>query len=261
MNEQTLGSKKKLLPTNLGVLVEFVEGSERGRVIPLIFQKTVFGRKHADIIVRDPSVSSSHAAIEYANDQFSIMDLGSSNGTFVGSKQIKHAIIAPGDEIKIGKTLFRLKKNQEMAKNLINKQAVHILAQGGGLSALIDNEFIESDERTDIQNPLTKPTKPEEKTINLRISLGNDQGKSFCIKKPNISIGRVNSDVVLKDVDVSRKHAIIELVEGGQVVLRDLASSNGTYVNKRRIDNCVIFPNDIIQVGNTLIVFEGVSKA
>lgn len=261
MANQTIGAKRKLLPTHLGILVEFIEGDERGRVIPLVFQKTVLGRKHADIIVRDLSVSSSHAAIEFDGQGFKLVDMGSSNGTFVGAEKIKQKPIAVGDEIQIGRSVFRLKKDVELAKKMLNEQAVHILAQGGGLSSLIDQEFIEVDERTDVQSPPVKAAKPEERVIQLKITQGNDRGKQYSIKKPQISIGRVNSDIVLKDVDASRKHALIELVEGGQVVLRDLASSNGTYVNKRRVDNCVIFQNDEIQIGNTIIVFEGITRS
>lgn len=260
MGEQTLGARRKLLPTHLGVVIEFVEGDEKGRVIPLIFQKTVFGRKHADILVRDASVSSSHAALEHDGKEFRVIDLGSSNGTYVGSEKIKQKAVAVGDEIQIGRCVFRLKKDAELAKRMINEQAVHILAQGGGLSALIDSEFIEADEGTDLHSAPVKAAKPEERVIRLRVIQGQDRGKEFSIKKPSVSIGRVNSDIILRDVDVSRKHALIELVEGGQAVLRDLASSNGTFVNKRRIDNCVLFQGDQIQVGNTVISFEGIVR-
>lgn len=260
MGEQTVGANRKLLPTHLGILIEFVEGDEKGRVIPLVFQKTVFGRKHADILVRDASVSSSHAALEYDGKEFRLMDLGSSNGTFVGSEKIKQKTVAVGDEIQIGRCVFRIKRDVEVAKKMINDQAVHILAQGGGLSALIDSEFIESDEGTDVHQSPIKPAKPEERVVKLRVIQGQDKGKEFSIQKPNVSIGRVNSDIILRDIDVSRKHALIELVEGGQVVLRDLASSNGTFVNKRRIDNCVLFQGDQIQIGNTVIVFEGMVR-
>ena len=262
MADQTVGAKRKLLPNHLGILVEFVDGDEKGRNIPLVFQKTVLGRKHADIIVRDISVSSSHAAIEYDGGEFKLIDLGSSNGTYVGNEKIKQKTIQVGEEIQMGKSVFRLKKDLDQAKKMLNEQAVHILAQGGGLSSLIENEFIEGDEGTDVHSSVpTKPAKPEERLVKLFVIQGNDKGKEFSVKKSSISIGRVNSDIVLKDIDVSRKHALIELVEGGQVILRDLASSNGTFVNKRRIDNCVLFPNDQIQVGNTVILFQGMTRA
>jgi pSer/pThr/pTyr-binding forkhead associated (FHA) protein len=260
MADQTVGAKRKLLPGHLGILVEFVDGDERGRIIPLVFQKTVLGRKHADIIVRDISVSSSHAAIEYDNGEFKLIDLGSSNGTFVGNEKVKQKAIQVGEEIQMGKSVFKLKKDVDQAKRMLNEQAVHILAQGGGLSSLIENEFIESEEGTDIHSPPVKAAKPDERLVKLLVIQGNDKGKEFSVKKSNLSIGRVNSDIVLKDIDVSRKHALIELVEGGQVILRDLASSNGTFVNKRRIDNCVLFPNDQIQVGNTIILFQGMTR-
>ncbi len=62
-------------------------------------------------------------------------------------------------------------------------------------------------------------------------------------------------DIVLTDPNVSRQHAEVRLT-GGQVVLRDLGSTNGTRVNRRAAGQVVLQPGDRIEVGTTELLFE-----
>jgi sigma-B regulation protein RsbU (phosphoserine phosphatase) len=69
-------------------------------------------------------------------------------------------------------------------------------------------------------------------------------------EKRSIVIGReAGCDIVLDDRIVSRRHAEIE-VGDDTVVLRDLGSSNGTYVNRERTDSHTLAPNDAITIGS-----------
>lgn len=68
-------------------------------------------------------------------------------------------------------------------------------------------------------------------------------------------IGRRNADLVLEDPDVSRQHAVIERYEHGYL-LRDLGSTNGSYVNGRRTDVEILHPGDIIELGGTQLMFK-----
>lgn len=71
--------------------------------------ETVLGREVGDIVFTDdPFMSRRHAAIrrDPASNQFSIRDLGSSNGTFMAIRG-RHAI-SHGDHIRVGQHLFRL---------------------------------------------------------------------------------------------------------------------------------------------------------
>jgi transcriptional regulator with PAS, ATPase and Fis domain len=71
------------------------------------------------------------------------------------------------------------------------------------------------------------------------------------------SIGRAaGSTLVLDDPHVSRHHAVIRVQEDGRYVLSDLGSSNGTFLNDRR----VLLPerlahHDVIRIGGTSITF------
>ena len=61
-------------------------------------------------------------------------------------------------------------------------------------------------------------------------------------------------DLPLASTDASRRHAEI-LATGKKFVLRDLGSTNGTFVNGERIDRHDLSPGDRIQIGGELITF------
>jgi pSer/pThr/pTyr-binding forkhead associated (FHA) protein len=78
----------------------------------------------------------------------------------------------------------------------------------------------------------------------------------FEIEKPEFHIGRSpQSDVYIDDASVSTRHCLIETVapEGGkgptEYYLRDLGSTNGTYVNIDRIERQQLTHEDVIRVG------------
>jgi hypothetical protein len=69
-----------------------------------------------------------------------------------------------------------------------------------------------------------------------------------------VVIGReAGADLVLDDPGISRRHLAARL-ENGAIVVEDLGSANGTYVNGHRITGAVeLAPGDEIQLGNTII--------
>jgi hypothetical protein len=67
-------------------------------------------------------------------------------------------------------------------------------------------------------------------------------------------IGRgAEADLQLTDTGVSRRHAELEVVEGG-VALRDLDSTNGTWVNGKRVRSALLLDGDRVTVGTTDLV-------
>ena len=66
------------------------------------------------------------------------------------------------------------------------------------------------------------------------------------------TIGREGCDVLLPDPDVSRRHAVVLDTTSGPA-LHDLDSTNGTFVNGRRIrDAHRLRAGDVVQFGNTI---------
>lgn len=69
------------------------------------------------------------------------------------------------------------------------------------------------------------------------------------LKHPKTIIGRhTECQIRIPDVSVSRQHCEISVADG-RVVIRDLGSSNGTYVNRRRISSTELAPADLVNVG------------
>jgi len=69
-------------------------------------------------------------------------------------------------------------------------------------------------------------------------------------------IGRSeDSEIALVDPSVSRAHAVVEIVEG-RAMVRDLGSTNGTYLNGRRVTAQALENGDELRFGNTRMRFE-----
>ncbi|MGD8439550.1 MAG: FHA domain-containing protein, partial [Holophagae bacterium] len=70
-----------------------------------------------------------------------------------------------------------------------------------------------------------------------------------------MTLGRANdNEWTLDDEGVSRRHAEIATTEDGYVI-RDLGSSNGTWVNRTRIERHVLADGDEITIGTSTLVF------
>jgi FHA domain/Protein of unknown function (DUF3662) len=63
------------------------------------------------------------------------------------------------------------------------------------------------------------------------------------------------NDVFLVDPSVSRTHAVVE-VDGSEPIVRDLGSTNGTYVNGERVEARLLRDGDELTFGNTRMRFE-----
>lgn len=92
----------------LGFLI-VKEGARRGQVHRISGGTTV-GRSNAKLILRDAKVSRPHAKFTVEEDNFTIWDFGSENGTFVNGERINGATpLKENDEIRIGDSVFVLK--------------------------------------------------------------------------------------------------------------------------------------------------------
>jgi predicted Zn finger-like uncharacterized protein len=91
--------------------------------------------------------------------------------------------------------------------------------------------------------------------FSLAVIAGAQAGSVFPITKPRIFIGRGSAmDVQLKDSEVSRRHAMIE-VQGDEATLLDLGATNGTYVDGRRIDRTELSNRSEFTIGSTTLMF------
>lgn len=90
----------------------------------------------------------------------------------------------------------------------------------------------------------------------LTVTSGPLRGASFRLRPGLRQIGREDGvDVLLDDPKVSRRHAVVELA-GGRVLLTDTGSTNGTWLNDRRVGaGTELRDGDRIRVGHVELRF------
>ena len=81
----------------------FVQGSDRGRVVPLTFQKAWFGRQPTcDIVLQGDGISRVHFGIVRRGAYYVLIDNKSTNGTVVNRVQATEVTLCAGDQISAG---------------------------------------------------------------------------------------------------------------------------------------------------------------
>ena len=89
----------------------------------------------------------------------------------------------------------------------------------------------------------------------LIVSDGKSKNKKITLSKPVTTVGKKEgNDLMLDDKTVSRNHLEIAYVQDS-FLLRDLGSTNGTYLNGSRVKEVYLSPGDIIKLGNSTMEF------
>ncbi|MBI4536922.1 MAG: FHA domain-containing protein [candidate division NC10 bacterium] len=94
-----------------------------------------------------------------------------------------------------------------------------------------------------------------ERAARLVLSFQGVLIREYAVDRP-LSIGRhAENDIVIDHMGVSGKHASVAL-EDQAVVLTDLKSTNGTFVNGKRVERAELRPNDWITIGKHILTLK-----
>ena len=92
----------------------------------------------------------------------------------------------------------------------------------------------------------------------LVVQKGPNPNQEFPLSEAPMSLGRSpDNDIPIQDPEVSRRHALISF-SGGLYQIEDSGSTNGSFVNGRRVQGTVIFQHgDILQLGESItLIFQ-----
>jgi predicted Zn finger-like uncharacterized protein len=95
---------------------------------------------------------------------------------------------------------------------------------------------------------------PNDKRFSLAVIQGPATGQIFQVTKTRTSLGRSGADINLDDPEASRQHAIVEIL-GEHAILRDLGSTNGTFVDLERIEQQVLSNHMEFRIGSHVLMF------
>ncbi len=196
--------------------IQFKDG--RADPIPLIEPGKTVGKGDAnDIVIDEDGVNGFHADLKVEGAQVTITDINSTNGTLVNGEKITGPMpLGAGDIIVIqGVELEIIEDDESVQGKTLVLSGTALMELGTGSWSLVADS-------------------------------GPEKGQVIPIMD-RVEIGRaLECDISILEPALSRKHAELELV-GDDLVLRDLGSVNGTYVNGEKIDEVKLKDGDRMQ--------------
>jgi len=211
------------------------------------------GRDHScDIVIADNAamVSRRHAVLKFEAGSFVLEDNNSFNGTLVNEQRIAAATpLYDQDTIRLGKggPMLRFKATarpapkgaslagQRAVAPSLSMSGVAVPAEPGSQTMVVDREAAEK------FIPKTSADRPQ-----LVMSVTFDG-------RGQLVLGRdAGCDIRLDGLQISKRHAKFSRTAAG-VVVEDLRSTNGIFVNGSRVAKHLVGPHDSIHIGVFLI--------
>jgi pSer/pThr/pTyr-binding forkhead associated (FHA) protein/tetratricopeptide (TPR) repeat protein len=220
-----------------------------------------------DLVLEEGGVSRKHARFFVEGDELQVEDLGSANGTLVDGERIEGptplkagAVVVLGDYEVTLKVESRARPKVDRARARPSDRATRPLRSPSALAKAGGDAPRATKMIPVLKGPASKPgrrpARAGSKGPTLRGLSGVVSGSSFPLAGVMV-VGRVASvDLRLDDDSVSRRHAELE-VRGGETVLRELGSANGTTVNGAPLtEETPLQPGDIVQFGVVELMYE-----
>ncbi len=129
------------------------------------------------------------------------------------------------------------------------------LATGGDDATVTLHPTVDHGDGNDVSPPVALGEMPQGSGV-LVVTRGPNVGARYLLGDGVTQAGRhPDSDIFLDDITVSRRHAEIKQEEGDTFTITDVGSLNGTYVNRERIDQARLAPQDEVQIGKFKLVY------
>ncbi|HKY31194.1 MAG TPA: FHA domain-containing protein [Candidatus Polarisedimenticolia bacterium] len=102
--------KSGIVPPDTRIFVRVAQGPDRGKVFDLSTGGSyVVGRRAGDIPLADEKVSFRHAELKILGPEaYFVVDLASTNGTFLNGRRVERQEFRNGDELRLGDTLLQI---------------------------------------------------------------------------------------------------------------------------------------------------------
>ena len=90
------------LPADKAYTLEVLDGNQPGQIFPLERVKIIIGRRGCDVNLDDPEISRQHASIDIHGTNATLLDLGSTNGTYIQGQRVEKGDLEDNSEFRVG---------------------------------------------------------------------------------------------------------------------------------------------------------------
>jgi pSer/pThr/pTyr-binding forkhead associated (FHA) protein len=211
----------------------------KNTVVPLVRDEITIGRKEGNTIrLTERNVSRRHARLMKANGRFVIEDLHSYNGVRVNGTRIgAETQLEPGDQIQIGDYQLALQVDGADASTTPDAQAPLV---------------------SDAETAMIAAPGPPARLVMITPPA---PGAEFVLTPPKVRLGRAEDlDIWVNHRSISREHAEIQKEPDGGLRLIDLGSANGVRVNGNDVQNALLQPGDVVELGQVRFRFVGAGE-
>jgi pSer/pThr/pTyr-binding forkhead associated (FHA) protein len=220
---------------------------EQGESPPLLTfdgARVAIGRgMGCEVRLPDPSVSLRHASIRTEGAEYTLVDEGSTNGTFVGGIRLSPftpRALRSGDLVRVGRVWLEVRADQRpptadlasATRDLALSLVAHAMAKMG-------------------DDVLTKIRVVEGPDLGVALPLA-EEGRAYLVGRGE------GCDLPLEDMDASRDHAQI-VRRGNTVLVRDLGAKNGVLLGESRLPagRDMAWRNPaMLRIGGTVLALE-----
>lgn len=195
-------------------------------------------REGAAIKVHNPSVSGKHCTVGWDKDtdEVVVRDVGSSNGTFINGERVRRGVLEDADILRCGRFELRVSFIEH--------------------KALAEVEYEEWGD--DWDDDELDPGMPNFHII-YRDTKGHLASLSMGEREKKIAVGSRGCEINIEKRDVEDEHCEFEW-DDGVLIVKDLRSESGTFVNDEQIEDETVRNGDVVVVGRvTLRIVRGTS--
>ncbi len=201
-------------------LTLMVQGREVRRFVLNPTVTTIGRAQDNDIVINNLALSRRHAEVHFRQGRYEVQDIGSQNGVFINAERIRGTrLLDPDDMITLGTYQFVFCDEPSRDPDVT------------GARARREAALRESDDLASSANDLGA----DEPMPLLVLKYNDVELQRFVLRDEPCLIGRgKDCDIQIAERRLSRRHCRVR-AEGVRVILEDLGSQNGTFVNRRRI--------------------------
>jgi pSer/pThr/pTyr-binding forkhead associated (FHA) protein len=185
-----------------------------------------------ELVLDDISVSRRHARLTFDAAQMTVEDLGSANGSYIGSQRLapNTPSLVPGDQAaRLGDIELRFVPAEA-------PRPVRPPSTGGEQATMVFGPPVGATSG----GATSAGTAPDAASGSnrygkLRIKTPDGKTREFGLDQPTVTVGRsADNQLAIDEISVSRRHARLS-VESGRLMIEDLGSANGTFIGGQRL--------------------------